>query len=134
MRWGRGEASTVGLGGAGWLGFAEATHLAAFLHPQTWQFRLTLGLRSKAGSQRSPAPLGLRRCCPCWDVEGTSSQLSWELMSAFCLLQGKGRRESEDPRSCRRPSGQSPTSAEKRMSFESISSLPEVSGQQAERG
>ncbi|XP_073098366.1 pleckstrin homology domain-containing family G member 3 isoform X7 [Manis javanica] len=41
-------------------------------------------------------------------------------------MKGKGRRESEDPRSCRRPSGQSPTSAEKRMSFESISSLPEV--------
>ncbi|KAI5232122.1 Pleckstrin-likey Domain-Containing Family G Member 3 [Manis pentadactyla] len=39
---------------------------------------------------------------------------------------GKGRRESEDPRSCRRPSGRSPASAEKRMSFESISSLPEV--------
>ncbi|XP_012511748.1 PREDICTED: pleckstrin homology domain-containing family G member 3 isoform X10 [Propithecus coquereli] len=39
---------------------------------------------------------------------------------------GKGRRESESPKSCRRPSGRSPTSAEKRMSFESISSLPEV--------
>ncbi|XP_036761956.2 pleckstrin homology domain-containing family G member 3 isoform X7 [Manis pentadactyla] len=41
-------------------------------------------------------------------------------------MKGKGRRESEDPRSCRRPSGRSPASAEKRMSFESISSLPEV--------
>nr|XP_012633167.1 pleckstrin homology domain-containing family G member 3 isoform X3 [Microcebus murinus]XP_012633168.1 pleckstrin homology domain-containing family G member 3 isoform X3 [Microcebus murinus] len=39
---------------------------------------------------------------------------------------GKGRRESEGPKSCRRPSGRSPTSAEKRMSFESVSSLPEV--------
>ncbi|XP_036290161.1 pleckstrin homology domain-containing family G member 3 isoform X2 [Pipistrellus kuhlii] len=39
---------------------------------------------------------------------------------------GKGRRESEGAKSCRRPSGRSPTSAEKRMSFESISSLPEV--------
>ncbi|KAK2496426.1 hypothetical protein MC885_002094, partial [Smutsia gigantea] len=39
---------------------------------------------------------------------------------------GKGYRESEDPRSCRRPSGRSPTSAEKHMSFESVSSLPEV--------
>ncbi|XP_070274535.1 pleckstrin homology domain-containing family G member 3 isoform X1 [Myotis yumanensis] len=39
---------------------------------------------------------------------------------------GKGRRESEGPKSCRRPSGRSPTCAEKRMSFESISSLPEV--------
>ncbi|XP_074183465.1 pleckstrin homology domain-containing family G member 3 isoform X14 [Rhinolophus sinicus] len=40
--------------------------------------------------------------------------------------QGKGRRESEGPTSCRRPSGRSPTSAEKCMSFESVSSLPEV--------
>ncbi|XP_063507748.1 pleckstrin homology domain-containing family G member 3 isoform X4 [Pongo pygmaeus] len=40
--------------------------------------------------------------------------------------QGKGRRESESSRSSRRPSGRSPTSTEKRMSFESISSLPEV--------
>nr|XP_021524744.1 pleckstrin homology domain-containing family G member 3 isoform X2 [Aotus nancymaae] len=40
--------------------------------------------------------------------------------------QGKGRRESEGSRSSRRPSGRSPTSAEKRMSFESVSSLPEV--------
>ncbi|XP_063649624.1 pleckstrin homology domain-containing family G member 3 isoform X5 [Pan troglodytes] len=39
---------------------------------------------------------------------------------------GKGRRESESSRSSRRPSGRSPTSTEKRMSFESISSLPEV--------
>ncbi|KAK1339291.1 hypothetical protein QTO34_019972 [Cnephaeus nilssonii] len=39
---------------------------------------------------------------------------------------GKGRRESEGPKSCRRPSGRSPTRAEKRMSFESISSFPEV--------
>ncbi|KAM8781312.1 pleckstrin homology domain-containing family G member 3 isoform 2-T2 [Rhynchonycteris naso] len=39
---------------------------------------------------------------------------------------GKGRRESEGPESCRRPSGRSPTSSENRMSFESISSLPEV--------
>ncbi|XP_049754165.1 pleckstrin homology domain-containing family G member 3 isoform X4 [Elephas maximus indicus] len=40
--------------------------------------------------------------------------------------QGKGRSESEDPKGCRRPSSQSPTNAEKRMSFESVSSLPEV--------
>uniref|UniRef100_A0A2K5ZCQ0 Pleckstrin homology and RhoGEF domain containing G3 n=1 Tax=Mandrillus leucophaeus TaxID=9568 RepID=A0A2K5ZCQ0_MANLE len=39
---------------------------------------------------------------------------------------GKGRRESEGSRSSRRPSGRSPTSAEKRMSFESVSSLPEI--------
>ncbi|XP_060030817.1 pleckstrin homology domain-containing family G member 3 isoform X6 [Erinaceus europaeus] len=41
-------------------------------------------------------------------------------------MKGKGRRESEGPKSCRRPSGQSPTSAEKHMSLESASSLPEV--------
>ncbi|XP_059770421.1 pleckstrin homology domain-containing family G member 3 isoform X7 [Balaenoptera ricei] len=40
--------------------------------------------------------------------------------------QGKGRREPEDPKSCRRPSSQSPTTAEKCLSFESVSSLPEV--------
>ncbi|XP_052595501.1 pleckstrin homology domain-containing family G member 3 isoform X1 [Peromyscus californicus insignis] len=39
---------------------------------------------------------------------------------------GKRHRESEDSKSCRRPSNRSPTSAEKRMSFESVSSLPEV--------
>ncbi|XP_045421692.1 pleckstrin homology domain-containing family G member 3 isoform X3 [Lemur catta] len=41
-------------------------------------------------------------------------------------MKGKGHRESEGPKSCRRPSGRSPTSAEKRMSFESVSSLPEA--------
>ncbi|XP_049754171.1 pleckstrin homology domain-containing family G member 3 isoform X9 [Elephas maximus indicus] len=41
-------------------------------------------------------------------------------------MKGKGRSESEDPKGCRRPSSQSPTNAEKRMSFESVSSLPEV--------
>ncbi|XP_017658423.1 pleckstrin homology domain-containing family G member 3 isoform X2 [Nannospalax galili] len=39
---------------------------------------------------------------------------------------GKEHRESEGSKSCRRSSNRSPTSAEKRMSFESISSLPEV--------
>nr|XP_045010338.1 pleckstrin homology domain-containing family G member 3 isoform X3 [Jaculus jaculus] len=38
----------------------------------------------------------------------------------------KGCRDSEGPKSCRKPSNRSPTSAEKRMSFESVSSLPEV--------
>ncbi|XP_043412290.1 pleckstrin homology domain-containing family G member 3 isoform X5 [Prionailurus bengalensis] len=41
-------------------------------------------------------------------------------------IKEKGRRESEGPKSRRRPGGRSPTSAEKRMSFESTSSLPEV--------
>ncbi|XP_030668060.1 pleckstrin homology domain-containing family G member 3 isoform X4 [Nomascus leucogenys] len=41
-------------------------------------------------------------------------------------MKGKGRRESESSRSSRRPSGRSPTGTEKRLSFESISSLPEV--------
>ncbi|XP_057589702.1 pleckstrin homology domain-containing family G member 3 isoform X2 [Hippopotamus amphibius kiboko] len=39
---------------------------------------------------------------------------------------GKGHRESEDPKSCRRPSSRSPTAAETCLSFESVSSLPEV--------
>ncbi|XP_020955039.1 pleckstrin homology domain-containing family G member 3 isoform X5 [Sus scrofa] len=41
-------------------------------------------------------------------------------------MKGKGRRESEDPKSYRRPSSRSPTTAEKFLSFESVSSLPEV--------
>ncbi|XP_073923888.1 pleckstrin homology domain-containing family G member 3 isoform X8 [Castor canadensis] len=45
---------------------------------------------------------------------------------------GKGHRESEGPKSFRRPSNRSPTSTEKRMSFESVSSLPEVSSHQVE--
>ncbi|XP_076778067.1 pleckstrin homology domain-containing family G member 3 isoform X14 [Arvicanthis niloticus] len=47
-------------------------------------------------------------------------------------MKGKRHRESEGSKSCRRPSNRSPTSAEKRMSFESVSSLPEVSRQQVE--
>ncbi|KAM5273135.1 pleckstrin homology domain-containing family G member 3 [Ctenodactylus gundi] len=39
---------------------------------------------------------------------------------------GKEHKESEGPESCRRPSNRSPSSAENRMSFESVSSLPEV--------
>ncbi|XP_036290178.1 pleckstrin homology domain-containing family G member 3 isoform X5 [Pipistrellus kuhlii] len=53
-------------------------------------------------------------------------QLSEKATRAARGMKGKGRRESEGAKSCRRPSGRSPTSAEKRMSFESISSLPEV--------
>ncbi|XP_050009512.1 pleckstrin homology domain-containing family G member 3 isoform X16 [Alexandromys fortis] len=41
-------------------------------------------------------------------------------------MKGKRHRESEDSKSCRRPSDRSPASAEKRMSFGSVSSLPEV--------
>lgn len=41
-------------------------------------------------------------------------------------MKGKGRRESEGSKSCQSPSGQSPTSAEKRLGTESISSLLEV--------
>uniref|UniRef100_A0A8C4FI03 Pleckstrin homology and RhoGEF domain containing G3 n=1 Tax=Catagonus wagneri TaxID=51154 RepID=A0A8C4FI03_9CETA len=41
-------------------------------------------------------------------------------------MKEKGRRESEDPKSCRRSSSRSPTTAEKCLSFESVSSLPEV--------
>nr|XP_010960565.1 pleckstrin homology domain-containing family G member 3 [Camelus bactrianus] len=39
---------------------------------------------------------------------------------------GKGRRDSEGPKSCRRPGSRSPPTSEKCMSFESVSSLPEV--------
>ncbi|XP_053529252.1 pleckstrin homology domain-containing family G member 3 isoform X2 [Artibeus jamaicensis] len=39
---------------------------------------------------------------------------------------GKGHGESEGPESCRRPSSRSANSVEKRMSFESVSSLPEA--------
>ncbi|XP_042547778.1 pleckstrin homology domain-containing family G member 3 isoform X5 [Dipodomys spectabilis] len=49
--------------------------------------------------------------------------------SAGALLdfeQGKEHRESEGSKSSKRPSNQSPTSAEKSMSFEPVSSLPEV--------
>ncbi|XP_037688462.1 pleckstrin homology domain-containing family G member 3 isoform X2 [Choloepus didactylus] len=41
-------------------------------------------------------------------------------------MKGKGRRESEGSQGHRRPRVRSPTSAEKRMSFESVSSVPEV--------
>ncbi|XP_054423417.1 pleckstrin homology domain-containing family G member 3 isoform X3 [Pteronotus mesoamericanus] len=41
-------------------------------------------------------------------------------------MKGKGRGESEGPKSCRRPGNRSATSAEKRLSFESVSSLPEA--------
>ncbi|KAB1277185.1 Pleckstrin homology domain-containing family G member 3 [Camelus dromedarius] len=41
-------------------------------------------------------------------------------------FQGKGRRESEGPKSCRRPGSRSPPTSEKCISFESVSSLPEV--------
>lgn len=50
---------------------------------------------------------------------------------ALCLLQEKGRRESEGPQSCRRSSSRSPTSAEKCVSFESTSPRLEVSGRRA---
>lgn len=85
-------------------------------------------LGHRTGSQVLPVPLG--RCGrhgPLleWNAEGTSSPLSADV----CLLQGKRHRESEDSKSSRRPSNRSPTSAEKRMSFESVSSLPEVSSQ-----
>lgn len=71
------------------------------------------------------ASSGYGRHCLCWNAERTSSQLSTD----FCLLQGKRHREAEGSKSSRRPSNRSPTSAEKRMSFESVSSLPEVSSQ-----
>nr|XP_034344167.1 pleckstrin homology domain-containing family G member 3 isoform X3 [Arvicanthis niloticus] len=51
----------------------------------------------------------------------------WHYRALFSRgAMGKRHRESEGSKSCRRPSNRSPTSAEKRMSFESVSSLPEV--------
>ncbi|XP_036887631.1 pleckstrin homology domain-containing family G member 3 isoform X5 [Sturnira hondurensis] len=41
-------------------------------------------------------------------------------------MKGEGRGESEGPESCRRPSSRSANSVEKRLSFESVSSLPEA--------
>lgn len=56
----------------------------------------------------------------------------WKLKTSLGWLQGKGRRESEGSKGCRRPNGQSPASTEKRLSAESFSSLPEVSSSQPE--
>lgn len=117
----RGEGSTQQGWKIGRVGFPEAACLAGTSSRWLWR-------GSSPGLAPSKAqPPRLRRCCPRWDAEGTGSQLSRDLTAAL-LLQGKGRRESEGPKSCRRPSGRSPTCAEKRMSFESISSLPEVRG------
>lgn len=76
-----------------------------------------------------PAPsCGGRRRSACWNAQGAALDGPAGDGPGLCLLQGKGRRESEDPKNCGRPSSRSPSSAEKRMSFESESSLPEVSG------
>ncbi|XP_042637079.1 pleckstrin homology domain-containing family G member 3 [Orycteropus afer afer] len=58
--------------------------------------------------------------------EPLGSEEEEEEESLAVAEQGKGRRESEGSKGCRRPSVRSPTSAEKRMSSESVSSLPEV--------
>ncbi|XP_029396696.1 pleckstrin homology domain-containing family G member 3 isoform X3 [Mus pahari] len=55
----------------------------------------------------------------CWHYRASALLFSRGAM-------GKRHRESEGSKGCRRPSNRSPTSAEKRMSFESVSSLPEV--------
>lgn len=65
-----------------------------------------------------------------WDVEGISFQSFSELTIVFCLLQVKGRREFEGFKSCRSFSGRFLIRVEKRMSFESVFFLLEVSGQQ----
>ncbi|KAM9646661.1 pleckstrin homology domain-containing family G member 3 isoform 1-T1 [Trichechus inunguis] len=57
---------------------------------------------------------------------GSEEEEEEEEESLAVAEQGKGRRESEGPSDCRRPSNQSPTTAEKCMSFETVSSLPEV--------
>lgn len=121
---GGGEVSTPGA--HAWWGFLSLPDLAVQAD-SGWH-------RPKAGSWCSPTPSGLKRCCQGWDAEGTSSLLFWKLMTALCLLQGKEHRESEDPKSCGRTRSRSPTPEEKCLNFESVTSLPEVSGQQVEWG
>lgn len=72
-------------------------------------------LAGHEGSEKVPGP----------ELPGSEEEEEEE-ESLAVAEQGKRHRESEDSKSCRRPSDQSPTSAEKRMSFESVSSLPEV--------
>lgn len=87
-------------------------------------------------SLRSRASLGQPNLLMVWDMlsmlgcRRDERPVVLVLMTDLFLLQGKGHRESEGPKSCRRPSNRSPTRAEKHLSFESVSSLPEVSGQQ----
>ncbi|XP_029396697.1 pleckstrin homology domain-containing family G member 3 isoform X4 [Mus pahari] len=77
------------------------------------------GLAGHDGSEKVPGP----------ELPGSEEE---EEESLAVAEQGKRHRESEGSKGCRRPSNRSPTSAEKRMSFESVSSLPEVSSQQVE--
>lgn len=88
----------------------------------------------RLGGSGSGLRLALSTAQPPWGSEGLpllGCGRSQELMVALCLLQEKGRRESEGPKSRRRSSGRSPTSTEERMSLESASSLPDVSGRRA---
>uniref|UniRef100_A0A8C6GXC9 Pleckstrin homology domain containing, family G (with RhoGef domain) member 3 n=1 Tax=Mus spicilegus TaxID=10103 RepID=A0A8C6GXC9_MUSSI len=71
------------------------------------------GLAGHDGSEKVPGP----------ELPGSEEE---EEESLAVAEQGKRHRESEGSKGCRRPSNRSPTSAEKRMSFESVSSLPEV--------
>ncbi|XP_036887630.1 pleckstrin homology domain-containing family G member 3 isoform X4 [Sturnira hondurensis] len=58
--------------------------------------------------------------------ETPGSEEEEEEESLAVAEQGEGRGESEGPESCRRPSSRSANSVEKRLSFESVSSLPEA--------
>ncbi|XP_075804972.1 pleckstrin homology domain-containing family G member 3 isoform X10 [Microtus pennsylvanicus] len=71
-------------------------------------------LAGHEGSEKVPGP----------ELPGSEEEEEEESLAV--AEQGKRHRESEDSKSRRRPSDRSPTSAEKRMSFESVSSLPEV--------
>ncbi|XP_052595502.1 pleckstrin homology domain-containing family G member 3 isoform X2 [Peromyscus californicus insignis] len=74
-------------------------------------------LAGHEGSEKVPGP----------ELPGSEEEEEEEEEESLAVAeQGKRHRESEDSKSCRRPSNRSPTSAEKRMSFESVSSLPEV--------
>nr|XP_051694710.1 pleckstrin homology domain-containing family G member 3 isoform X6 [Oryctolagus cuniculus] len=74
--------------------------------------------------QRSPRMPGLRGRRKSEPTKHLLRQLNEKAKAAG--MKGKGRRESEGHKSCRRPSNWSSASAEKRTSVESVSSLPEV--------
>ncbi|XP_072819338.1 pleckstrin homology domain-containing family G member 3 isoform X6 [Vicugna pacos] len=80
--------------------------------------RATLPIRQRGFE--APGPKGRRKSEPSRHLPRQLSE------KARAGMKGKGRRESEGPKSCRRPHSRSPPTSEKCMSFESVSSLPEV--------
>ncbi|XP_032338084.1 pleckstrin homology domain-containing family G member 3 isoform X4 [Camelus ferus] len=80
--------------------------------------RATLPIRQRGFE--APGPKGRRKSEPSRHLPRQLSE------KARAGMKGKGRRDSEGPKSCRRPGSRSPPTSEKCMSFESVSSLPEV--------